>query len=145
MPMNGQSVGRDVSVDLMTSRGLLAVPAQAITDFSAQPSTTSTASKGMDGITRYGVFPDGWTGVISIDRMGSQVDDYWAQLEADFYAGVNIQSGTITETIEEPNGGVSQYRYTGVMFDYKDAGTKTPNQLVKLKLNFMAARRIKVA
>jgi hypothetical protein len=145
MPMNGQTVGRDVSVDLMTSRGLLAVPAQAITDFAAQPSTTNTASKGLDGITRYGVFPDGWTGVLSIDRMGSQVDDYWAQLEADYYAGVNILPGTITETIQEPNGGISQYRYTGVMFDYKDAGTKTANQLVKLKLNFMAARRIKVA
>lgn len=145
MPMNGQTVGRDVSLDLMTSRGLLAIDAAAITDFSAQPTTSSTNSKGFDGKTRFGVFPDGWQGVISIDRMGSQIDDYWAQYEADYYAGVNIQSGTITETIQEPNGGISQYRYTGVMFDYKDAGTKTPNQLVKLKLNFMAARRIKVA
>ena len=145
MPMNGQTVGRDVSLDLMTSRGLLAVPAQAITDFSSQPTPSATPSKGRDGIPRHAVLPDGWSGVLSIDRMGSQVDDYWAQLEADFYAGVNIQSGTITETIQEPNGGVSQYRYTGVMFDYKDAGTKTPNQLVKLKLNFMAARRFKVS
>lgn len=145
MPMNGQTVGRDVSIDLMTSRGLLAIPAGAITDFASQPTTSSTSSKGLNGVTRHAVFPDGWTGALSVDRMSSQLDDYWAQLEADFYNGVNILPGTITETIQEPNGGVSQYRYTGVMFDYKDAGTKTANQLVKLKLNFMAARRIKVA
>ena len=145
MPMNGQTVGRDVSVDLYTSRGILAISAAAITSFDTKPQTTNTASKGLDGITRYGVFPDGWTGTLSIDRLNGALDAFWAQIEADFYAGVNIQPGTITETIQEPDGSISQYRYTGVMFDFKDAGTKVGNQLVKQSLSFMAARRLRVA
>lgn len=145
MPMNNQSVGRDVSLDLYTSKGILPITAAAITSFDTKPQTTSTASKGLDGMTRYGVFPDGWMGTLSIDRLSGQLDAFWAQIEADFYAGVNILPGTITETIQEPDGSVSQYRYIGVMFDFKDAGTKVANQLVKQSLNFMAARRIKVA
>lgn len=145
MPMNGQSVGRDYSVDILTSRGVLAIPAQAITEFDSQPATTNTSSKGLDGISRYAVFPDGWKGSLTIDRMSNVVDALWAQIEADFYAGVNIQSGTITETVQEPDGSISQFRYTGVAFDFKDTGKKVANQLVKQKLDFMAARRIKVS
>lgn len=145
MPMNNQSVGRDVSLDLYTSKGILPIPAAAITKFDTMPQTTSTASKGLDGQTRYGVFPDGWKGSMDVDRLGAQLDTFWAQIEADFYNGVNILPGTITETIQEPDGSVSQFRYTGVMFDFKDAGSKVANQLVKQKLDFMAARRIKVA
>lgn len=144
MPMNGQTVGRDVSLDFYTSKGILAIPAAAITQFDTQPQTTNTTSKGLDGVTRYGVFPDGWKGTLSIDRLSGTIDAYWAQIEADFYAGVNILPGTITETIGEPDGSVSVYRYLGVMFDFKDAGSKVANQLVKQKLDFMAARRVKV-
>ncbi|MEJ7685625.1 MAG: hypothetical protein WKG52_00745 [Variovorax sp.] len=145
MPMNGQTVGRDVSLDFMTSRGLLVISAAAITNFTSAPVTTNTASKGMDGVTRYGVFPDGWQGSLDVDRLNSRLDDYWAQIEADFYNGVNILPGTIMETIQEPDGSISQFRYVGVMFDFKDAGSKVANQLVKQKLSFMAARRLKVS
>lgn len=143
--MNNQTVGRDVSLDFYTSKGVLNVPAAAITAFDTQPQTTSTSSKGLDGITRYGVFPDGWKGSITVDRLSGLLDTFWAQIESDFYAGINIQPGTITETIQEPDGSVSQYRYTGVMFDLKDAGSKVANKLVSQKLDFMANRRIKVA
>lgn len=145
MPMNGQSVGRDVSLDLITSKGILAIASTAITKFDTTPVTTNTTSKGLDGLTRYGVFPDGWKGTLEIDRMNGTLDAFWAQIEADFYAGVNTMPGTITETIQEPDGSISQFRYTGVMFDFKDAGSKVANQLVKQKLDFMAARRIKVS
>jgi hypothetical protein len=145
MPMNSQTVGRDVSLDLFTSKGILAISASAITKFDTTPVTTNTTSKGLDGVTRYGVFPDGWKGSIEVDRMNGNLDAYWAQIESDFYNGANTLPGTITETIQEPDGSISQFRYTGVMFDFKDAGTKVANQLVKQKLDFMAARRLKVA
>lgn len=145
MPMNNQTVGRDVSLDFYTSKGMLPIAAAAITQFDTQPQTTNTASKGLDGITRYGVFPDGWKGTLTIDRLNGNLDTYWAQIESDFYNGVNILPGTITETIQEPDGSTSVYRYTGVMFDFKDAGSKVANKLVSQKLDFMAARRFKVA
>ncbi|MGI4776955.1 MAG: hypothetical protein ACRYGA_02360 [Janthinobacterium lividum] len=143
--MNGQTVGRDVSIDINTSRGILALSATAITNFTSQPKTSNVESKGMDAVTRHGVFPEGWRGTFDVDRMSGVLDTFWAQIEADYYAGVNTLPGTITETIAEPDGSISQYRYTGVMFDFKDAGAKAANGLVKQKLDFMASRRLKVA
>jgi hypothetical protein len=145
MPVNSQSIGKDVSLDIYTSRGPLNVPAAAITNFTSQPQTTSTASKGLDGVTRNAVFPDGWQGTFEIDRLNDSIDAWWAQYEADYYAGVNLTGGTITETIAEPNGSVSQYRYTGVVLNFTNAGSRQGNQLIKQTLSFMASRRLKVS
>jgi hypothetical protein len=54
-------------------------------------------------------------------------------------------SGTITETIQEPGGGVSVYRYDAVVFKLKTLGDKKGNELIKGKMGFFAQRRIKVA
>lgn len=67
------------------------------------------------------------------------------QLEANYYAGINEQPATITETITEVNGQVTQYRYLNVLFKLDDAGSKAGDQTVKQKLSFVAARRTKIA
>lgn len=143
MPMNGFSVGRDVSLSIVTAAGPLRL--SLITGFSAKPNTAETRVKGLDGITRFLRFPDGWAGSFDVERQDSTVDDYFAQLEANYFAGINEQSATITETITEPNGGVSQWRYLGVLLKLDDAGSWGGDQTVKQKLSFMAARRIKLA
>lgn len=145
MPINSQSIGKDVSLDIYTSRGSLNIPAAAITNFTSQPQTTSTASKGLDGETRNAVFPDGWQGTFEIDRLSSVLDLFWADYEADYHAGVNLMPGTITETIREPDGSVSQFRYTKVVLNFTNAGSKQANQLVKQTMSFMASRRLKVS
>lgn len=145
MPINSQSIGKDVSLDILTARGALNIPAAAITNFTSQPQTSSASSKGLDGETRNAVFPDGWQGTFEIDRMSSALDTFWADYEADYHNGVNLLPGTITETIREPDGSVSQFRYTKVVLNFTNAGGKQANQLVKQTLTFMASRRLKVA
>lgn len=145
MPINSQSIGKDVSIDIYTSRGSLNIPAAAITSFTSQPQTSSASSKGLDGETRNAVFPDGWQGTIEVDRMSGVLDSHWADYEADYHNGVNLQPGTITETIREPDGSISQYRYTKVVLNFTNAGGKQANQFVKQTLSFMASRRLKVA
>lgn len=145
MPLNNQSIGKDVSIVLMTSAGAINIPAAAITKFDAQPDTSHEARKGLDGVTRHAVFPNGWKGSLDIDRMNSAVDDFWAQFEADYYNGVNILPGTINETISEANGSISTYRYEGVVFDFKDAGSREADKVIKMKLDFYTSRRKKVS
>jgi hypothetical protein len=143
MPINNQSVGKDVSICLITSKGNLNIPAAAITKFDATTDTSHEARKGLDGVTRNAVFPNGWKGSLEIDRMDSTVDDFWAQYESDYYAGLNLLPGTINETISEANGSISQYRYEGVMFELKDAGSREADKVIKMKLDFYASRRKK--
>jgi len=143
MPLNGFTVGRDIALTFVGPNGPLQF--NLITDFRSKPEITDQKIKGLDGITRHVRFPDGWSGSLSIERQDSTIDDYFAQLEANYYAGLNEQSMTITETITEVNGSVSQYQYTGVLLKLDDAGDYSGDKTVKQSVSFVAQRRFKVS
>lgn len=143
MPVNNFNVGKDVSLDIIGPNGPIRF--NLITAFDAKQDTSEVKVKGLDGITRPVVFYDGWSGSFSAERQDSTMDDYFAQLESQYYAGVNQSSLTIMETITEVSGAVSQYRYIGVILKYDDAGSWSGDATVKQKFSFMASRRIKVA
>lgn len=143
MPVNSFSVGRDVSLDITGPQGPLRF--NLITGFSSKPDITDVKVKGLDGITRHARFPDGWSGNFEVTRQDSTIDDYFAQLEANFYAGLNENPVTITETITEASGAVTQYRYQQVLLKLDNAGSWQGDQVVKMSVSFMAARRVKVA
>lgn len=143
MPQNSFSVGRDVSLDIITSNGPLSFG--LITKFTSKQDITDKKIKGIDGVTRHVRFPDGWSGTFDIERQDSTLDDYFAQLEQDYYDGIAEQGATITETIQEVNGSISQYRYLGVLLKFDDAGDKSGDSTITQKLSFLASRRVKVA
>jgi hypothetical protein len=120
------------------------VPPAAITGFDASPDTSNEKKMGMDGEARHLITHAGWKGSLDIDRFDSTVEDFWAATEAAYYAGQSTAYGYIQETIQEANGGVSQYRYEKVVLDLKDLGKKQGDKSVTMKLDFMASRRIKV-
>ena len=93
----------------------------------------------------FGIVYDGWSIAIKLDRRDPTVDRYFAQREADYWAGVNLVSGTILESIREVDGSVSQYQYTGVVLKYDDAGDWKSDSFVSISLTGMASRRIRVA
>lgn len=143
MPVGGQTIGKDVRLVIVTPSGTLNIPPAAITSFDAQPETTNEKRIGMDGEARHLVTHAGWKGSFEVDRFDSTLEDFWAQAEAAYYAGVNLPYGYIQETIQEPNGSISQYRYEKVVLDLKDLGKKEGDKTVKMKLDFLASRRIK--
>jgi hypothetical protein len=140
---NQFNIGKDVTLDVIGPNGPLRF--NIITGFECKPSYKSVDSKGLDGLDRFDDFPAGWSGSFSIDRSDSTVDDFFAQKEANFYAGNSSTPCTITETITEINGSVSQYRYTGVALTYQNAGSKSADNKIMLTVGFRAARRIKVS
>ena len=143
MPLNSFSTGRDVTLTIVTASGPLNM--NLITGFHSSPDMNEIKVKGIDGITRHARFFDGWRGGFDVERSDSTVDDYFAQLEANFYAGINETAATITETIAEPNGAVTQYRYLNVLLKLDDAGGWMGDQTVKQKLSFVAAQRKKIS
>lgn len=137
------SIGKDVTLDVVGPNGPLSF--SIITAFDSKPSYKSIDVKGLDGLDRYDDLPAGWTGTFSIDRSDSTVDDFFAQKEANYYAGVSSTTATITETITEINGAVSQYVYKGVALTLQDAGSKSGDNKIMMKIGFRASRRIKVS
>lgn len=101
--------------------------------------------KGLDGIVRYAEDPEGWDGSFDLERGSSALDDWIANMEAAYYNGVNIQGATILETISEPDGRLTQYRYDGCAFKLSDGGKWGKSKSISQKLDFVASKRIKVA
>lgn len=143
MPANGYTVGRDLSLDLIGPSG--PINFSQIVGFTSKPDITDKKIKGLDGITRHLRFPDGWSGSFEIERQDSTVDDYFSQIEANYYAGLNENAGTITETIQEVSGAITQYRYLQVLLTLEDAGNFKGDDSVHQKVRFVAARRVKVS
>ncbi|WP_020472363.1 hypothetical protein [Zavarzinella formosa] len=143
MPTYSFSVGRDVSLVVVTSYGTLAF--NGLTDFTADPMTTDIKSKGIDGTPRFGFIPDGWKGSFKLDRLDPKTDNWWAQVEADYYAGRNSQPGTINEIVTEADGSVTQWRYDGVVLRLEKAGDWGGDKKVEQSVTFEAAHKIKVA
>lgn len=143
MPVNSFSVGRDLTFALVGPYGTVTVP--GVTDYSTKPMFTDLKHKGLDGVVRHGQIPDGWELSIKLERQDPTLDRLFARLEADYYAGVNVQGGTLVETIAEKDGSVSQYRYEGVVLKLDGAGDFKGDSFVSLGLTGYASRRIQVA
>ncbi|MCE9565846.1 MAG: hypothetical protein K8U57_27795 [Planctomycetes bacterium] len=143
MPFNNFSVGKDVSLTVVTSYGTLKFA--GLTDFSADPMTTDLKTKLLDGTPKFGFIPDGYKGSFKLDRLDATVDNYWAQVEADYYGGKNIQAGIINEIITEADGSITQWRYDGVVLRLEKSGDWGGDKKVEQSVTFQAARKIKVA
>ena len=142
MPVNSYSVGKDIAYVAVTSAGTLSLNGK--TDYSIKPKYTDLNHKGLDGLNVHGIIPDGWEISMRFDRTDPNVDNYFAQLEADYYNGVNQQGGTIFESIVEKDGSISSYRYTNVILKYDSAGDWKGDTLIPISITAMATRRIKV-
>lgn len=143
MPANDFNVGRDISLSIVGPTGDIEV--SLVTGWMNRQDTNDVRVKGLDGIVRHLVIPDGWSGTLELERQNPVVDAYFSQYEADFYSGTNVQTLTITETIEEPNGAVSQYRFEGVQLKLEDAGEWRGDSSVKARIAVLASRKIRVS
>jgi hypothetical protein len=144
MPINDFSVGRDIAIDLFDANSNAIVSFNIRTGFEAKPLTTEIKIKGLDGTTRFGYLPDGYQGSIDFERAGPELENFILGLEATYFAGNNVKASQITETITEPGGTVSQYRYTGVMVKLAESGAWKGDASIKQKLDWCASRKIQV-
>lgn len=144
MPVNGYTVGRDITVTIVTSLGTVA-SFSVRTGFSKQQVTADIKVSRADGVVDNLFLPQGWTGTLDYERGSSDLDDYFADLETAYFSGTNISSASIVETITENDGSTSQYTYTGVQFKLDDAGSATGDNTMKMKVGWAASRRKKVA
>lgn len=137
------SVGRDLTFNLVSNGQTLTL--NGLTDYSIKPMFTKLKHKDLNGNVIHAAIPDGWEISIKVDRQDPTVDNFFATLEQNYFAGQNIAGGTISETITENNGSVSQYQYTNVSLAYEDAGSWRGDSLIPITLTGSASRRNKVS
>jgi hypothetical protein len=144
MPVNGYTIGSDCTIDVFDpiSGGLLTL--NGITSFEPRQMTDNSMRRRLDGTVHPLLIPGGWEGTIGLDRLDDAIDRYFSGWEDAYYSGQNMRTGSITETIRNPDGSISQYRYEEVMFRYDNAGTRRGEQAIEISLAFQSARRRKI-
>ncbi len=143
MPSIGQlSLPIDQSLTVVGPNGPITF--NRVTSFTSSQETKNLQSDGIDGTTLYDEIPKGWKGTFELERAGGQLDAYFAQAEARYFSGGGTYSASITENVQEPDGGTSQFRYDGVSLKLNNAGTWAGDAYVKQSVSFNASRRRKV-
>ena len=145
MPINGLSVGRDVTLDIIdpANGGLLAWA--EITGFESRQMTKMLQSTSLDGSNNYAEIPQGWEVSFTLDRANNNVDAYFASVEDGYFTGVDYAGVQVTETITNPDGSVNQYRYEKLSLKLADAGAKTGDNHIKMKVDGKASRRRQIS
>ncbi len=139
-----QSYGRDIRLDInLPNGGVLTLP--EITDYDIKPSTHTDSYVRIDGRPRHNSIPSGGAGTINVKRVDSTIEDFQAAFEANFYAGAAQLKGTLTETINNPDGTVSQYQCQGVTLVVEDMGSWKGETSVSQQIKFMYETFVKVA
>jgi hypothetical protein len=138
----GYNTGKDVAIDINTPTGPIRLP--KIMNFDSKPKVTNQEITPLNGQTDELMIPKGWTGTFEAERVDSTLDDWWATFESNYYAGINQDPATITETIQEIGGGETRYRYTHVVLKLEGAGKKEGDKTIRQSMSFTARRRIKV-
>lgn len=144
MPVNNLSIGHDVTVTIFdtTTQSVVSFPAR--TGFSAEPITKTINSEPLNGPPLFAEAPNGWRGTLDFDRTDPSIDIYFANYETAYYNGNNPVNGTITQTIQEKDGSVTQFEFTGVAMKLAQAGMWKAAEKVAMRIDWNASQRERI-
>lgn len=145
MPLNSFNIGSDCRVVVQHP---LAAGGQLdlgdVANFKAMQQTKALSYTRLDGQTKKGEYPTGWSGSFQLERTDHEVDDFICTLEQAILNNQNPGPGAIYQYVTELDGSTSTYQYAGVAFKLADAGTYAGAETVKQTLNFEASTRMRV-
>lgn len=145
MAVNDLNIGIDIRLTFNSANGLISFPSNRIKNFTSMQKTYNRETAAIDGVTRHVNIPGGWSGSFDIEKVDDSLDEFFANLETSYYAGQNIGTLTITQTIRNPDGSSVTYQYTGVVMTFSAAGEWTADNYVTQKVEFSAEKRKRLA
>lgn len=142
MPTNAFTLGRDCQLVVIGPQGR--VDLNHVTGFDSRQQTHSIRIDRLDGTQLAAELPKGWEGKFDIERGSSTVDDFIAATEQAYYTSGQLAVSTLYQYINEADGSTSTYQYEGAVFKLTAAGAWRGDAPVKQRLEFFAARRVRV-
>lgn len=142
MPINAFSIGRDCQIVVIGPFGR--VDLTYVTGFEAEQLTQSIRLDRLDGVPMGAELPKGWRGSFDVERGTSAVDDFIAMAEQAFFSQGSLPAGTVYQYVNEVDGSVSTYQFSGVTFRLANSGSWRGDAAVKQRLEFFATQRVRV-
>jgi hypothetical protein len=136
------NLGHDIAIDILDqSTGQILVTFSNFTHFESKPITKAVSSEPVNGPPLFDDVENGWDGSFEYDRASNDIEAYFANREQGYFSNGARPVATITQTIQEKNGTVTQYSYTGVALKLDSAGSWKAADKVSQKVSFKASRR----
>ena len=143
MPANGFNVGRDVKIIIKDPlQGTLRFRIK--TGWKSEQVVKALESHGLDGNDRFANLPSGWRVNFDLDRADAAVDNYFANSEANYFAGQILGNVYIEEYITNADLSLSQFRYTNLAMRLTNGGDWKGDAITKQAIEGMASRRLRV-
>jgi hypothetical protein len=136
------SLGRDCQLVVIGPAGR--VDLSYVTAFQSSQVTQPVRVDRLDGVQMATELPKGWEGSFEVERGSSAVDDFISAAEVAYRTSGALPYGQVYQYITEPDGSVSTFQYTGVVFRLINAGVWRGDGAVKQKLEFFAAARLRL-
>lgn len=144
MPANGFNLGGDLQMVIVDDQqGLQTFNIQTMADF--RQLTARIKSVALDGKTRYAELPEGWEMDLDFDRADAGLMDYMARNEDIYLNGGRPGIITVSATVNEVDGSVSQYQLTGGAMKLTNGGTFKGNDKVPQKAAIVFSRLYQAA
>jgi hypothetical protein len=144
MPANGFSLGGDLQLTIVDSQqGIITANIMTMTDF--KQLTARIKSVALDGTTRYAELPEGWDVDLDFDKADANLLNYVVANEAAYLGGGQPGVISLSSTINEVNGSVSQYQLSGGALKLTNAGTFKGNDKVPQKASIVFSRMLQTA
>ena len=112
-----------------------------VTGFQANQQVRQQRSDPLNSVPIEFNTPAGWRGQFQVDRGSSALDDLVSAIEAAFWNGGVIGSGTIYQYVAEANGSTSTYEFVGVSLNLTSSGHYQAENIVKQTVGFFASQR----
>lgn len=145
MGANSFNIGRDGSQITIFDSVAGQVTFNGTISFDSRARTKKLESETIRGETVFRNVPNGHEGTFEFDRQDASVESFFAQVEANFYAQLPPPVATITQTINEMDGSVTQFQYIGVQLDLSDAGAWKGLDKVNPKVGWVASKKMQLS
>lgn len=143
--VNSFSVGRDGQQLTIIDSNVGTVTINGIIRFQAKPAVVKLKSVQIGGRILYRTIPDGHELEFEIDRQDPSYEQYFANAEANYYAGLAPSQIFLTWTINNLDGSISQYQYSDMAMAPEDDGTWEGQAKVAQKFSAQAGLKTLLA
>jgi hypothetical protein len=143
--VNSFNVGRDGQQLTIIDSNVGTVTINGIIRFQAKPAVVKLKSVGIGGRILYRTVPDGHELSFEIDRQDPSYEQYFANAESTYYAGLAPSQIFLTWTIKNLDGSVSQYQYSDMAMAPEDDGTWEGQAKVTQQFTAQAGRKIQLS
>lgn len=141
MPQKGITLGPDCTLTIQDANGAI-ISMAVIQDFESMPEVENRKVPFLDGNVVPLSFQQGYKGSFHVVREDATLDRYFALKETAYYNKADIPSATITQSVTESDGSITQYQYIQCDLTLTDAGKYTNNAEIIQAVSFEAKRRL---